>query len=125
MYSGLSVLFVVACILETLPLMNKWLELRPWGSRRHKFVLLGLATANAVVTAFIEWVCRQRFRSSLMTTSGSDSGQQTHMKQGQTATAADEEEQVLNDEAKRNFKVVLAFTAAIAFLAIDAAVTKI
>ena len=129
MYSGLSVLFVVACILETFPLMSKWLELRPWESRRQKFVVLGLATANAVATTFIEWVCRQRFRSFLRTASGSCSGQQTNidkaMKHGQTATAADEEEQVLDDEAKRNFKVMLAFTAAIAFFTLDAAVTKI
>ena len=61
----------------------------------------------------------------LVTTAGA-SGESTTIDKGRihghtAATAADEEEQVLNAEAKRNFQVVLAFAGAIAYLAVDAA----
>jgi len=122
LWAGLSALFVVAATLESAPLLNKWLELRPWSYRRDKFVLLGLAAMDVLVSAMIEWACRQRFRSSLqMEVPQNPSTASAARGKEYLATAADEEESLLEEEARRNFRLLINFAAAAGFLLVDAA----
>lgn len=115
-FAGISVLFALACILETWPGMNAFLELRPYARKDQKISVLSIALLDALGCILVEVLCRYFFDPVLEV-------QQTALLFGyhpmdpkksagsNALTAAEEEEMTLSQQEKANVRFVLKFAA--------------
>lgn len=106
--SGVSIVFLLAMVLETFPVINELLELKPWQSQMQSLIMLAILSADAAACIVAELVCRSAFSSSLEM-GGANVSRTTFSEGGnkQRKTAADEEERSLESESRDNFRVVL------------------
>jgi len=117
-WSALSVVFAVACILETFPFVNAKLELRPWGSTQQKLFLLGLVTLDALACAAVEWVFRMSVYRKMDETKLQVPVLLTTEELNRTGktTAADEEEKLLRLESKKNLNFLVKLVFGVVFM---------
>lgn len=110
-------------MLETFPALNSLLELRSWTVAAHKLFLVSLAMMDSVACFFIERYCRQRVNRSFQQEeqiSGNAKIDVMLSRRKTDATAADLEEQLLREEAKKNLKMVCVFAGVAALMVSEA-----
>eukprot|EP00980_Cylindrotheca_fusiformis_P028480 scaffold22604_cov130-Cylindrotheca_fusiformis.AAC.2 len=110
-FSLLTTIFCLALILESFPLVNRFLELRPLPSSTSKLTFLGIASLNVGACVFCEFLAERFFRST--TEKNPQSIQQ------KKRCAADEEEKLLLEESKQNLKLVYLAAAFSAYLVVS------
>ena len=96
--AGIAVLFAIACMAETFPFINDFLELRRMPSRQSKLATLSIAFADVALCV----LCR--FLSSRLLDSSEVQEVLTH---SDPDIAADIEEKLLGEESKQNRNLVL------------------
>lgn len=119
LWSGLSVLLAVACMLETSPALNSMLELRPWAAQRHKAFVLGLAILDSFACSVIECYCRW-WASRGSSARNNNKRKKVNSRRRTARAAADLEEQALQEESRKNGRLVLAFIGGVGAMALDA-----
>lgn len=123
LWSGLSVIFAVACMLETFPLLNSLLELRPWMAKKHQLFVFSLAIMDSLACLIIERCCRQQARKALQSSQlnpGDSNMELLMVHRKPKSAAADLEEQMLREEAKKNVTMVGMFASVVAFMVCEA-----
>jgi magnesium-transporting ATPase (P-type) len=95
--SLLTMVFSLALVLESFPLINRLLELRTLPSLKSKFTFLGIATLNVGACVFCQLLSDTWFREK--------TGKYPVRKRKER-NAADMEEDLLREESKENLKTV-------------------
>jgi hypothetical protein len=108
-FSSLTALFLVACIMESFPVMNGLLELRVLPSRKSKLVILGLATTNVLACI----VCRMLSELPLERLRENE-----EVNLSKTKTAADLEVELLKEESEKNLRGVILVSGVITYLVV-------
>lgn len=119
LWSGLSILLAVACMLETSPVFNRMLELRPWVAQRHKVFVLGLAILDSFVCSVIEWYCRWWVNGGNSARNGNKRNK-LNPRRLTAKVAADLEEEALQEESRKNGRLVFVFIGGVVAMALDA-----
>ena len=96
---GLTVLFAVACVTGSFPLLNRILEIRNFPSRRSMAIVLAIAAIDAGACYLVQLAADQLFLPS--SPAGTKDGASSK-KKAATSSAADEEEKLLQEESKQN-----------------------
>lgn len=96
-FSLFTTLFSLALVLESFPLVNHMLELRPLPSSKSKVTFVGIAALNVAACVFC-----QVFSGMLFGEKMDKSLVETRKKK----IAADKEEELLQEESKENLKLV-------------------
>ena len=96
---GLSFLLSIACLAETLPTLNKFIQLAPYPTKSSKVGLLRLLLLNVSGCYFIEYFCTLIFRNDVWKERNKTF---YHPSCTGRKLAADEEEKLLVEERKQN-----------------------
>jgi magnesium-transporting ATPase (P-type) len=96
--AGVAVLFAVACMAETFPFINDFLELRRMPSRQSKLILLSIAFADVALCVLCRFLSSQLLDSKEV---------QEVLPYSDLDIAADAEEKLLGEESKQNRNLVL------------------
>ena len=94
---GLSFLLAIACVAETLPMANNFIQLAPFPTKSSKVEMLRLLLFNLSSCYFIEYFSTFVFRRDIW----EEKNKSYHASTVGTL-AADEEERLLNEERKQN-----------------------
>ena len=123
LWSSLTILISVACMLETFPYLNGLFELRPWMIKKHRFFVLFLATADTVACAMIERYSRQRVHRRLLKAQSKSRDAKMARRQNK-ATAADLEDQMLREKSQMSLKMIRVFVGIVCLMVFEAAVRR-
>lgn len=95
---GLSFLLAIACLAETLPIMNNFIQLAPFPTKSSKVALLRLLFFNISSCYFIEYFTTFIFRRDIWR----ERNKSYHAVSISGTLAADGEERLLLEERKQN-----------------------
>jgi hypothetical protein len=96
--AGVTVLFAIACMTETFPFLNDFLELRRMPSRQSKLAILSIAFADVALCLLCRFISSRLLDSSEV---------QEALPHSDPDIAADVEEKLLGEESKQNRDLVL------------------
>lgn len=117
--SGITLLFVLACITGKMPSFTSFLQVKPLPSRLSKLVFLGIVMINIIACAF----CRLIMDNFLSKTQSFDEGTMASKKATLSKNAADHEEKLLSEEREYNLKGLVFFSAIIVYFLMDTIVS--
>lgn len=113
--SGMTLLFVMVCITGKMPLLTRFLEVKPLPSRHTKLAFVGIVMINILACA----ACRLLMDNFLAKSNGLGPGAVISATGNHAKNAADHEEKLLLEEKGHNLKGLRIFFAIIGYLMVD------
>ncbi|KAL3906244.1 MAG: hypothetical protein SGARI_004089, partial [Bacillariaceae sp.] len=108
----------MVCITGIMPRLNSFLDVKPFPSAKSKLVVVCLAAGNAICCLLCHWVATRFLATNIV----DESDESMRIKEGEDgSTAADFEEQLLQEESQLNLRMVKMFAGLMVYFLVDIA----
>jgi len=98
---SLAFLLCIVCVSESIPLLNKFIQLEPYPTKASRVAMLQLLLLNVSMSYFAEYFSTFLFRRDVWNERNKPNNVRTS-----SLSAADEEETLLSEERKQNSRII-------------------